>query len=468
MDQEEEEIEVPKYFLCPISLEIMKDPVTAVSGITYDRQSIVKWLEKVPSCPVTKLPLPIDSGLTPNHMLRRLIQHWCVENATRGVVRIPTPRAPPGKPNVIEEIKNLEKFGEEALGREDTLKKLEVLAMEGEGNRRLMCEEGVHRYLILFVVKCTCEEEEEEGRRRFKERLDESLRLLHLIGVPLNDARTILIENDRILESLTCVLHQQDFLNKAYTIVLLRNLTENTSSHIVERLNPEVFKGIIGFLKDVASSFNRINPSVRDTVQSSNSSVRRKEPSKLDHRLVIKQALTAALMILLETSSWSRNRTILVDLGAVSELIELEISTTGEKRTTELVLGVLSRLCCCADGRAEILAHRGGIAIVTKRILGVSTAADDRALSILSTVSKFSPQNAVVEEMVCVGTVEKLCSVLRVNCGLSLKEKAKEILRDHFDEWKKFPCIDVTLLTKLLSSSPKDLLLTESNSEVGV
>ncbi|KAG2305822.1 hypothetical protein Bca4012_085398 [Brassica carinata] len=469
MDHEEEEIEIPNYFICPISLEIMKDPVTTVSGITYDRQSIVQWLEKVPSCPVTKQPLPVDSDLTPNHMLRRLIQHWCVENATRGVVRIPTPRAPPGKLNIIEEIKNLKKFGQEALRREDTLKKLEVLAMEGERNRRLMCEGGVHKSLISFVVKCTHEEEEEEGegQSRTKGKLDESLSLLYLIGVPLDEARTILIENDRILESLSLVLNQQDFLNKAYTIVLLRNLTENTSSHIVERLSAEIFKGIIGFLKDVVSSFNRVDPSVTATVEPSNSKVRNKAPSKLDHSVVIKQAVTAALMILLETSSWSRNRTILVDLGAVSELIELEISSTGEKRTTELVLGILSRLCCCADGRAQFLAHRCGIAIVTKRLLRVSAAADDRALSILSTVSKYSPESEVVEEMVSVRTVEKLCLVLRTDCSLSLKEKAKEILRDHFDEWKKFPCVDVTLITKLLSSSPKDLL-TEYYSRVGV
>ncbi|CAN6991916.1 unnamed protein product [Brassica rapa subsp. trilocularis] len=447
MDRVDEEIEIPNYFLCPISLEIMKDPVTAVSGITYDRQSIVQWLEKVPSCPVTKQHLPLDSDLTPNHTLRRLIQHWCDENATRGVARIPMPRAPPGKFNIVEEIKNLKKFVVEDSGREDTLKKLEVLATEGETNRRMMCEAGVHRSLILFVVKCTLEEEEEG--QHLKGHVDESLRLLHLIGVPLNDTRTILIENDKILESLTLILHQQDFINKAYTIVLLRNLTGNASSHIVERFGAEILKGIIGFLKDVViSSFNLTNPSVSATLQPSSSSVR----SKLDRSLVIKRGVAAALMILLETSSWSQNRTILVDLGAVSELIELEISYSGEKRTTELVLGILSHLCCCADGRAEMLAHGGGIAIVTKRVLWVSTAADDRALSILNLLSKFSPENKVVEEMVCVGTVEKLCSVLRVDCGLSLKEKTKEILREHLDDWKKFPCIDVPRLTKLLSS----------------
>lgn len=39
-----DEIEVPKYFICPISLQIMKDPVTTITGITYDRDSIEHWL----------------------------------------------------------------------------------------------------------------------------------------------------------------------------------------------------------------------------------------------------------------------------------------------------------------------------------------------------------------------------------------------------------------------------------------
>jgi hypothetical protein len=70
-----DDIEVPYYFICPISLQIMKDPVTAITGITYDRESIEHWLfiSKNTTCPVTKQPLPRDSGLTPNHTLRRLI-----------------------------------------------------------------------------------------------------------------------------------------------------------------------------------------------------------------------------------------------------------------------------------------------------------------------------------------------------------------------------------------------------------
>ncbi|GMI71105.1 plant U-box 23 [Hibiscus trionum] len=88
------DIEIPKYFICPISLQIMKDPVTAITGITYDRDSIEQWLlkAKTTNCPVTQQPLPTFSDLTPNHMLRRLIQAWCSENALLGVDQIPTPK----------------------------------------------------------------------------------------------------------------------------------------------------------------------------------------------------------------------------------------------------------------------------------------------------------------------------------------------------------------------------------------
>ncbi|CAK9146371.1 unnamed protein product, partial [Ilex paraguariensis] len=87
-----DEVEVPPFFLCPISLDIMKDPVTVSTGITYDRESIEKWIlsEKNSACPVTKQVIS-DSDLTPNITLRRLIQSWCSINASYGIERFPTP-----------------------------------------------------------------------------------------------------------------------------------------------------------------------------------------------------------------------------------------------------------------------------------------------------------------------------------------------------------------------------------------
>lgn len=62
-------------FLCPISMEIMKDPVITPDGITFDRQSILDWLEKNNYCPLTKNPLE-KHQLIPNRNLKEAIEKY--------------------------------------------------------------------------------------------------------------------------------------------------------------------------------------------------------------------------------------------------------------------------------------------------------------------------------------------------------------------------------------------------------
>lgn len=51
-------------YLCPISQGLINDPITAPSGVTYDRESLRDWFaakgnpEEV-ACPMTRLPIPI-------------------------------------------------------------------------------------------------------------------------------------------------------------------------------------------------------------------------------------------------------------------------------------------------------------------------------------------------------------------------------------------------------------------------
>lgn len=88
------ELTVPTHFRCPISLDLMKDPVSLATGITYDREFIEKWLDTGHvTCSVTKQVLR-NLDQIPNHALRKMIQHWCVENKSYGVERIPTPSVP--------------------------------------------------------------------------------------------------------------------------------------------------------------------------------------------------------------------------------------------------------------------------------------------------------------------------------------------------------------------------------------
>mmetsp|Transcript_14867 Transcript_14867/g.23524 ORF Transcript_14867/g.23524 Transcript_14867/m.23524 type:complete len:603 (+) Transcript_14867:105-1913(+) len=60
-------------FLCPITHEVMTDPVVSADGYTYERSAIARWFETSRKSPVTGQTLPhID--LVPNQSIRTLIK----------------------------------------------------------------------------------------------------------------------------------------------------------------------------------------------------------------------------------------------------------------------------------------------------------------------------------------------------------------------------------------------------------
>jgi hypothetical protein len=66
----------PKEFICPISLRVMKSPVVSKGGQSFDRKSILEWLQQGNShCPLTREPL-ISSLLVPNYPLKSSIKKW--------------------------------------------------------------------------------------------------------------------------------------------------------------------------------------------------------------------------------------------------------------------------------------------------------------------------------------------------------------------------------------------------------
>ena len=67
--------EPPKSFLCPITCELMMDPVIACDGHSYERSAIEKWLSKSRKSPMTGLNLE-STVLIPNLGLKGAISEW--------------------------------------------------------------------------------------------------------------------------------------------------------------------------------------------------------------------------------------------------------------------------------------------------------------------------------------------------------------------------------------------------------
>ena len=66
--------EIPKEFICPITLSIMRDPVMMPDGHNYERSAIEKALQASPLSPLTKQPLNMKDAI-PNYDLKSLIEN---------------------------------------------------------------------------------------------------------------------------------------------------------------------------------------------------------------------------------------------------------------------------------------------------------------------------------------------------------------------------------------------------------
>lgn len=79
----------PEELRCPISLQLMYDPVIIASGQTYERICIEKWFsDGHNTCPKTQQQLS-HLGLTPNYCVKGLVASWCEHNG------VPVPDGPP-------------------------------------------------------------------------------------------------------------------------------------------------------------------------------------------------------------------------------------------------------------------------------------------------------------------------------------------------------------------------------------
>ncbi|KAG9150633.1 hypothetical protein Leryth_008093 [Lithospermum erythrorhizon] len=70
----------PEELRCPISLQLMYDPVIIASGQTYERICIEKWFsDGHNTCPKSQQQLT-HLSLTPNYCVKGLVSSWCEQN----------------------------------------------------------------------------------------------------------------------------------------------------------------------------------------------------------------------------------------------------------------------------------------------------------------------------------------------------------------------------------------------------
>jgi hypothetical protein len=410
--------EVPCYFLCPISLQMMRDPVTLPTGITYDRDGIERWILTAGTCPLTKQAVPADCEPTPNHTLRRLIQAWCTLHHHAGDDEvISPPTKPPPNTDRARVASLLSRIADGARRRprdhDEALRELRDVAAESERNRKLVAAVPGAVETLMAVFVSSSSSDSRDGKAAA------ACMLLEIVSsLQLSEQRLVRVvettSHEAVVDALVCALQGSNAASREHAAQVLADVTGAMAPSRLASLPEQVFREVVHLLHDKKQVSSRA-------------------------------ATMAALQVLVGTTSWGRNRVKAVDAGAVAVLVDTLLEDAAQqRRACELALGALDRLCGCAEGRAELVAHAAGVAVVASKaaVRRASDAAADKAVRVLRSVAKHAATPAVVQEMAQTGAVAALCLVAaRSADGDRTGERARETLRLHARAWRTSPCL---------------------------
>ncbi|KAK3139379.1 hypothetical protein QOZ80_5AG0382340 [Eleusine coracana subsp. coracana] len=419
------------HLTCPISLQLMQDPVTSPAGISYDRRAIERWLAAGhATCPVTGHPLSL-ADLTPNHTLRRLIQSHYYHHHVSSTPRSDQPPADAAAADVVKKLLSVSS----SSGAVDVLRAAAEVASRNHVARRHILRDagGAVPHVLRVLVSCV-----EKNDVAAVEACLAFLRALFISGgaddelpPPLATADTgrhLLDLVNALTDALVALLAPGGAEGPTPTadaaasaVRLLDSVLEPADAAVLSRLRPELFHAL------TAAARARVAP-------------------------------RAALRALLRACHVSRNRLLAVEAGAAHEAVELELDSspssppaTSRWRTTEVALALLAELCLCAEGRAAVAAHPAGIAVAARRLLRASSAAADAsAVQVLASVAGRAAAPETLREMARVGAVGKLCCVLQADCDAGVKNVARQVLRMHSGVWSGSPCVSAYLLSRYL------------------
>ncbi|GKV19197.1 hypothetical protein SLEP1_g29487 [Rubroshorea leprosula] len=351
--------ESPDDFRCPISHEIMSDPVILSSGHTFDRASIQRWLDSGHrTCPITKLPLPEHPSLIPNHALRSLISNYTN-------ISLPKSQSSCSDPQAL--ISALTSKSSPIESKLESLSQLGRLTKRDSALRRRLTEAGA----VPAVLRCV--DSDDPG-------LEEKALSL-LLNLSLDDDNKVGLVAEGAVNRVVKVLRVGSPDCRAIAATMI------TSLAVVE-----VNKAIIGAYPDAIPALVSLL-------------IEGKGREK-------KEAATALYAI----SSFADNRRRAIDCGAVPILMELLDS--GLERAIE-VLGILVK---CKEGREEMEKVDGCVKVLVLVLRNGSARGVQYALFTLNCLCCYSEEicsevrrDGVME--ICFGLLEDDNDKIRRNAS---------------------------------------------------
>lgn len=393
---EENQMNIPLLFRCPISLDLFTDPVTLSTGQTYDRPSIEKWLAGGNStCPVTMQRLP-DFSIVPNRTLRQYIDRWIL----LGVADHRCAQHGSGIPTSLTILRTSLLSSETPLAAKlEALRKVRVLSTESDVGESFLIQLDFFSVLVQLVFQCPLETVNLE---HVELALDCILRLSPSTNLGyLNDV----LKQDAAFSSLVILLEQGSSKMKTFLCVLIEAITTSTTTK--ELCN------LLGRSRIVLQVLVSLLLQSKTDEQASDAAA----------------AAMAGICISVE-----RNRVDAIEEGAVEGLVEY--LSTGVRRNASCALAAMEVLT------EEEIGRKAGVKVGAARVMvtwvfrvSAKEEGSERAVGALMEMCRSSSRAR--KEAMAAGAVTQLLLLLQSQCGGAAKAKARALLKLLRSSWEE-------------------------------
>ncbi|OVA08620.1 U box domain [Macleaya cordata] len=364
--------DVPSVFICPISLEPMQDPVTLCTGQTYERSNILKWFSMGHfTCPTTMQEL-WDDSVTPNKTLYHLIYSWFSQKYL-----LMKKRSEDVQGRASELLETLKKV--KGQSRVQALKELQQVVSTHASVKKTVVDEGGVALISSLLGPFTS----------------------HAVG---SEAIGILVNLNLDSESKTNLMQPAkislmvDMLNEGSVE------TKINCTRLIEMLMDEK-----DFRSEIVSSLSLLVGLLRLVKD-------KRYPN----------GISAGLSLLKTICSHKQVRNLVVNIGAVPQLVELLPDLNPD--CLESALFILDVLSTLPEGRSAMKDCPHTIPNVVRLLMRVSENCTQYALSILWAVCKLAPEECA-SLAVEAGLAAKLLLVIQSGCNPVLKQRSAELLK---------------------------------------
>ncbi|KAJ0790625.1 putative U box domain, armadillo-like helical, Zinc finger, RING/FYVE/PHD-type [Helianthus annuus] len=397
------EMEFPQDFRCPISMEIMKDPVIISTGVTYERKNIQKWFfsYKKTTCPATMQSVE-NFDITPNHTLKRLIFAWHNSHS-------PSSSSPSCSPSFRrDEMVSLLKTLNSSPFKVTSLRKLKEIVEDGDEMKLDFMLLGGLEVLFQLIIQILADSSDFMVFRACEEALGV---LRHLPILQESDGKVIeLLLKPEFMKSMVIILQRGSKEARVCTMSILRKLANSDFNWNVV-LNDQgvgMFKSILELASDEIST-------------------------------KVSSSALQVLIKILDSSKECRSKAI--EAGAMSNLIELLPDSDSDRSKCEKILLAIKLLCECTNGKVAFIEHALGIGAVSSKLFGVSEIASNIGIHIFLLICSFhDPTNKVLEDMLIYGVVKKLVILMHMSGPSPTKNKMVDMFKKHTNLWSRYPC----------------------------